>query len=328
MYFKQNYLSYRKHNKAVMRKLLGLALVCMAGTSFAQDAMTYKYTDNKTNLKLEEDIYTPKSSGVSYVKRVEGFMKMADSTRKQFLNREGYTAYIGMLNDAAKNNVVEGQYTRSKVAAFVKTIQDLGNLESTADYRYTLYAYSYPVYKALSEAWEDEIVNAAIADGYMDLVGYVTQKSIDDNNLKTAMSVIYANRSGLGADNGKCSYTVNVNSNILKKEEVQVVFCNDAIYRRAAGVHTGKLLEGPVVDWKSHEGESNSMYNIVKHHGTYASHTGQHTYITNMNASKQSQLVQPLDRSEPWFILVFRNNVLYYSYMIAPCGKRNSCNIN
>lgn len=311
-----------------MKKIYAALLLFINHAAIAQDAsMTYQYADNKSDLKIQQDFYTPKASGEGYCKQVASFMTLAGANMKPYLTREAFHDYLKQFNNSVRSNAIDNKQTLNKVSVFYKTISDLSDLEGSDDYRFQLYKFSYPVYKALNEAWEDDIVNAAISDGSLNLADYINLKAVDDGNLKDAMTIIDNNRGLLGSAE-KCNYKVAVDSPILKNDKIEVLFCNDAIYRKAAPAYTGKLLNGPIKDWQDHKSESDAMMNIVKYNANLSAHTGQRVYAAAMTNPKANKMEQGLDSDAAWFILVFRNGMLYYSYMIAPCGPRNNCHIH
>lgn len=313
-----------------MKKTL-LALLVAIGTqnSYGQGSMSYQYLDNKEDFNKQSDFYKPKSSGSQYCTKVNQFKTMAAQDMKPYMTRSALITYTDRLVTISnKPNVVDNSNTAAKLKAFANTIKELSPLSGDDDYRYTLYKFSYPVYKAVNEAWEDDIVRAMLADGHLELVDYIAANNLVKEELKDAMAIIDNNMLPVTQSNDACSYVVNIDAKVTR-DKIDVFFCDDALFRKATAGYNGRLLYGPIQDWKDRKAESDVLMTMLNSHAAMPSH--QSFYVYNYNVATQAtdtKLEQKVQNNMDWYVLVFRNNCLYYSYMVTPCSKLNMCKIH
>lgn len=314
-----------------MKKTLSLLLLLIAANNgFAQtSSMSYQYMDNKEDFNKQSDFYKPKSSGAQYCTKVAQFKAMANRDLKSFMSRAAminYTDKLIALSNRA--GAVDNSNTAAKLKAFAQTIKELSPLSGDDDYRFALYKFSYPVYRAVDEAWEDDIVRAMLADGHLELVDYITANNLVRGDLKDAMAVVDKYMLPVTQSNDECTYSVNIDAKVTR-DKIDVFFCDDALFRKATSAYNGRLLFGPILDWKDRKGESETVMTMLNSHATLPSHQSYYVYgYPVATQTTDTKLEQKVQNNMDWHVLVFRNNCLYYSYMVTPCSKLNMCKIH
>lgn len=312
-----------------MKKILYLILLIAAGNlCYAQGGISYQYSDNKEDFKKQDDIYKPKSSGAQYCTKVAEFKTMAAKSMKTYLTRSEMNEFAIQFEALANRpGAVESSYTAQKLKGFAHAISQLNRLYSGDAYRNMLYKQAYPVYKAVDESWEDDIVRAMLSDGHLELVDYFTTHSNDNEDLNGGMNIIDNNLGGMAQTGDACTYTVLVDSQ-LAKGSIEIYFCDDALFRKATANYGGRLLYGPITDWKDRKGESEIVATVLNSHLSMDAHSSFYIYnYKTASLPNKTKLEQKLMNNMDWYVLIFRDGRLYYSYLVTPCSKLNTCKI-
>jgi hypothetical protein len=204
------------------------------------------------------------------------------------------------------------------LANILNNVNDLGYTND--EYRNVMYHLSVPVYRAVSEGWGDEITSVAIANAYFDIREYIAAKATDDMRMQDALKIVDSMPMKGSASTETCDYNIMLEPS-LAKDKIEIFISDPALYYKAIKKYpTGFLLTGPVKGWENNKDESASVKNILRTYSSAPEYKGYNIYSSDVTPAKGYKIDQKLNKNSKWFMMVFRNDKLYYSYMIEPCG--------
>ena len=94
------------------------------------------------------------------------------------------------------------------------------------------------------------------------------------------------------------------------------------MFRKVSKKYDGGLLEGPIAGWQSLEDESDVIRTLLQAYEGKHALPAYYVYEYKLkDFGNPSTVQQSLYKDQDWFVWVFRNGVLYYSYMAHPCAK-------
>jgi hypothetical protein len=201
-------------------------------------------------------------------------------------------------------------------------IKNLNRISAKDDHRYSLYEISAPVYKVIDESWGNDVVDAVIREAYLNLYDYVRNK-VNSGDHEFAHAMNYVNMDPVKTDEskGSCQYTVNIDKKVLQKDDIQVYFCDLALFKKISKKYPGPLLEGPVPGWQVYKEESDVVKALLQAYEPQKALPAYYVYMYKLkDYGNPATIQQNLLKDNKWFVWVFRNGVLYYSYMALPCS--------
>lgn len=307
------------------------ALLFSFATANAQNTekVDYQYKNNNFSAAEVEKQITTNSPGKMLYNRLQAFDSFSKATRMPFVSREQFYKYLEEfkgLSGKAKmygyNNYVE------KVQVFYTNIKNLSRLSNKDDWRGALYDISYPVYKVIDENWGDDIVEAVIDEAYLNLYEYTNKKASGDPHYASAPAWVNMDPIKTNESAGQCQYTVKIDKPVLKKDDIEVYFCDLPLFRKISKKYSGQLLNGPILGWQGTEKESEQVRNMLRAYEGNRKMPAYYVYVYNLkDYGNPSTIQQNLYKGEKWFVWVFRDGKLYYSYMAIPCSEMNLCTV-
>lgn len=306
-------------------KIFSTAFLALASLSvFAQtNTVDYQYKNNTFSVVQQEKQLTNASTGEIFNNRIRAFDSFSRKSMKSYMSREHFVTYLSTFESLPKiaNANGYGNYVPA-IRVLYNNIKGLSKLSAKDDHRFALYEITAPVYKVIEESWGDDIINAVIQEAYLNLYDYCRMKSKSgEREFVGAMS--YINMDPIKADEsvGYCQYTVNIDKPVLKKDEIEVYFCDLALFKKISQKYTGPLLEGPIPGWEAMKEESAVVRALLQ---AYDGKKEIPAYYMHMYKLKDygnpGTVQQNLLKGMKWFVWVFRNGSLYYSYMAIPCS--------
>lgn len=305
-------------------KLILLSLLLAAGNSYAQmEVVEYQYKNNSFSVAQQEKQLTRESTGKLFYSRLRAFDSFNKASLRPYLSRTQFYSFMGKmegLGDIAKMNGYSNHLLAIEV--FVNNIQNLSRISSEDGFRYMLYEVSAPVYKVVDESWGNDVVDAVIQESYLRLYDYVKMKK-NSGARDFAYADQYLNMDPIKTDEslGQCSYTVRIDEPVLKKDDIEVYFSDLALFKKISAKYDGALLEGPVPGWAAYKDESSVVLNLLRAYEGNRAIPAYYSYMYNLKEyDNPSTVEQSLYKDNKWFVWVFRNGMLYYSYMAIPCA--------
>ncbi len=309
-------------------KKASITITIIALSTFTTSAQTnLKYSDEGFNTKKVESTYALQTAGQQFAQRMTTLYQQTEVSAYKRITREQYANFLksfqNLVSITNTNNTISRNI--SVLASVLNSINDFAY--NNDEYRNRMYQIAAPVYKAVRENWGDEVINVAIYNAYFSMREFVVAKSVDDSAMAMTLQLIDDN-----AINNKmqetCNYAVSVDPK-LAGENIEIYFTDPALYNLATKKYPAEqLLAGPIRGWENNVDESASVYGLLKSYAAQTKHNGYNIYTYNINKEgKNNSLNQPLYRDNKWFIWVFRNGKLYYTYMTEPCGTINRAEI-
>jgi hypothetical protein len=279
-----------------------------------------QYTDEGFNTRKVEQIYATQSPGQQFYNRMNALYTVSANNADTRVTLSNYNAYLKKFEKIYAMGSGEGTiaHNLNAMALTLNTINDLAYAND--EYRNTLYHLTYPVYTAVMQDWGDEIITVAIANAYFDMREYVSAKAVDDMTMREGLNTMDRMPLKTAESTGSCSYSIELKPS-LGKDKIEIYITDPALYYKAVKKFpTDNLLVGPVVGWENHTDESNSVRNILKTYAAAPEYKGYNVYSSDVTPEKGYKIEQKLNKGTKWFMMVFRNDKLYFSYMIEPCG--------
>lgn len=305
-------------------RILSTMLLLASTAAFAQTKVVdYQYKNNSFSVAQQDKQLTNASTGKIFYSRLQGFDSFNKKSLKPYMSREHFVAYLGKfkeLMDLANMNGYNDQVKAIRV--MYDNIKGLSRLSAKDDHRYSLYEITTPMYKAIDESWGADVVDAVIQESYLNLYDYVNMK-VSSGDRDFANATAYVNMDPIKTDEsmGDCQYTVNIDKPVLKKDDIEVYFCDLALFRKISKKYEGPLLEGPVPGWQAYQDESDVVRALLQAYEGKKEIPAYNVYMYKLkDYGNPATVQQNLFKDNKWFVWVFRNGVLYYSYMAIPCS--------
>jgi hypothetical protein len=307
-----------------MKKIVLPALLLFLSTgSYAQ---RLKYTDEGFNTIKKEETYSVETPGQQFTKRMNALYGQSEALAHPKVTRTQYDEFlVNFQNLMGRDISATTRHNLSALAAILTAVNE--GIYKNDLYRNDLYHMAMPVYLAVNQEWGNEVTTVAIANAYFNIREYVKIKAIDDAGMKTALGVVDDNPlSSPGTET--CTYKVWVDPK-LAKDNIEIYFSDPALYSVISKKYPEDvLLSGPVAGWDKNSDESQSVYNILKTYAMQPKHIGYNVYAYEISDKPNANtLEQQLNKNNKWYMWVFRNNKLYYSYMAEPCSPINRAQV-
>ena len=304
-------------------KYLSLAFLFISATASAQS--TRVYSDEGFNTKSTEKRYDIQSPGKQFNARMRALYAVSDSGH---ITQSRYNDFVSEFMTLANSSQTAGNPAiQSKMKTLSRIVTDLNDVAYNIDgNRDQIYHLVQPIYKAATENWGDEVVSAAIANAYFNLKEYVLYMS-DDAKLRRGINIINENPIDI-AGSSTCPYTVQLNKNV-RNDKIDVYFSNIGLFNKAAKKFPeDMLLAGPVLAYENYKDESASIMNMLKTYSEMSDHSSIYFAAANTKADAKGNVINQLNTDTKWYVWVFRNDKLYYSYMVEPCSDMSKCQVN
>lgn len=300
------------------RTYLLAALALYISSANAQSNL--QYSDDGFNARKVEEKYAPMSPGQQFYDRMKALYTVSANTADTRVTLSNYNTYLKKFEKIYAMGSGEGTiaHNLNAMANILNTINDLAYAND--EYRNTLYHITYPVYTAVTQNWGDEIITVAIANAYFDMREYVSAKAVDDMSMRQGLNTMDRMPLKAAESTGSCGYTIDLKPS-LGKDKIEIYITDAALYYKAIKKYpTQSLLIGPVATWQNYTDESSSVKNILKTYASAPEYKGYNVYSSDVTPEKGYKIEQKLNKGTKWFMIVFRNDKIYFSYMIEPCG--------
>jgi hypothetical protein len=309
-------------------KKIGLSVLAITMCYINSNAQSnLKYTDEGFNAKKVESTYTIQTAGQQFAKRMGTLYKQTEAASYKRITREQYATFLKSFQNlmGIKNGNSTMSRNLSVLASILNSVNDFAY--NNDDYRNSLYRIAAPVYKSVMEDWGDEVTNVAIYNAYFDMREYVAKKSVDDNAMAMTLQMIDDNSINTQTKE-TCTYKVAIDPKIAK-DSVEIYFTDPALFAIASKKYPeDQLLAGPIIGWENNIDESASVRGMLKSYAAETKHNGYNIYAYDISTdAKNTSLNQPLYKDNKWFMWVFRNGKLYYTYMAEPCSMISKATI-
>ncbi len=293
--------------RALFLMLLGLGYQ----TGFSQ----IQYSDEGFHTPRAERTYTIKTAGQQFMDRMEA---LYTQSKPEYQLQTEYNQYIKSFIALAQKNPNK----KERVLALGEVMQKSNNqMYNQAGFRARVYEITHPLYLAMEQNWGKEVVEMALAEAYVSLYEFLTVKAVDYPALKSSVEILKENEL-LDRSEGTCTYTVKLSDEVAR-DKVSIYFSDFGSYRRLArNFDESKLLQGPVPYWQDEKASSQTVREMLD---AYAQNLGspvKYVYAVNTEKGKKRYSTE-LPKGMKWFVWVFRNDRVYYHYMIEPCGFEN-----
>jgi hypothetical protein len=302
---------------------LALGLLFLSVSASAQSKMVY--SDEGFDTKKVEKLYSIESPGKQFCARMAALYGRSDSGH---ITQNEYNVFIEDFGRMANTATAGNASIPGKLQAFSNILSRLNNVIYNIDgNRDAIYHLAAPVYKAVTENWGDEVVNMAIANAYFNLREYVSFIA-DDTKLRTAKHLFDESTVTFGTGESSCDYAVSINP-ATAKDKIDIYFSNVGLFYKASKKYPeGSLLAGPIIGWENYKDESESIKNILNTYANMQDNSSLYIHPADNKTGKSTTVKQELNSDMKWFVWVFRNDKLYYSYMVEPCSDISRCRVN
>lgn len=314
-----------------MKKLiLSAAITISAFSAVAQtEKVDYEYKNNTFSIAEQDQKLRRNSTGEIFYKRLKSFNDISKKSLKKFMSREQFYAFLKELEQSSEKASQNGYNSLvSHVQIFYRNIKDLSRLSTQDAYRFRLYEIAAPVHKVIDESWGNDISEAVIDEAYLNLYEYIMYKATSEPAFANAPKYLNIDPIRVQESAGQCLYSVEIDEPVLKKDNIEVYFTDLQVFNKVSKKYTGSLLAGPIPGWEARAEESVSVKAMLDAYAKQKEIPAYNIYAYNLKAyGNPSTVQQNLYRANNWFIWVFRNGVLYYSYMAIPCSKVSKCTV-
>jgi|GEM_PF-2845517 len=308
-------------------RILSIALILASTASYAQiKVVERQYKNNGFSVAQQEKQMSRNSTGKIFYTRLQSFDSFSKKSLKPYMSRQSFIAYLDQfkgLMDVANMNGYSAHVKAIKV--MYDNIKGLSKISTNDDHRYSLYEITAPVYKAVDESWGNDVVDAVIKEAYLNLYDYVNAK-VNSGERDFANAKAYINMEPIKTDEskGQCQYTVSIDKPVLQKDDIEVYFCDMALFRKISKKYDGALLEGPISGWQAYKDESATVRAMLQAYEGKKEIPAYYVYMYKLkDYGNPATVQQNLHKDMNWFVWVFRNGMLYYSYMAIPCADLN-----
>lgn len=305
-------------------RILSLAFLLAAPGAFAQhDKVEYQYKNNTFSVSQQDKQLAKTSTGKIFYTRIKAFDSFSRRDLKPYISREQFVAYLNKYSQLPKMAGVNGYGDYSDaVQVLYNNIKNLGRISSADAHRYSLYEISAPVYKVIDESWGNDMVDIVIQEAYLNLYDYVNMKvASGDRAFANASSLVNMDPIKTNEAAGHCQFSVNIDKPVLKKDKIEVYFSDLALFKKISKKYPGELLQGPVGGWQAYADESDVVRAMLQAYEGKKDIPAYYVYGYKLeDYGNPPTIQQDLHKDNKWFVWVFRNGKLYYSYMTLPCA--------
>lgn len=314
-------------------KILLLATIIAAGSATAQmKVVDYQYKNNTFSVAQQDKQLSNKTTGKIFYSRVRAFDSFSKKSVKKYISREDFVKYLGKFAGLTKIAKMNGYADQEEaINVMYNNLKGLSRLSNDDAFRLSLYNISAPVYKVIDESWGNDMVDAVIKEAYLNLYEYVKGLVAGGDRAYTN-AMAYVNMDPIKTDESKgyCQFTVNIDTPVLKKDDIQVYFSDMPLFKKISKTYdAGGLLEGPINGWAAYKDESEAILaQLQGYEGQKREIPAYYAYGYNLkDYGNPATVQQNLHKGMKWFVWVFRNGVLYYSYMAVPCSDLNTVTV-
>lgn len=312
--------------------ILSTALLALASLSAnAQtNGVDYQYNNNTFSVAQQDKLFTKNSTGKVFYNRIHSFDSFSKASLKPFVSREEFLAYLdnfeNIYNTANVNGY--GAYIPA-LKTLHANVKSLYRLSTSDDHRAALYEIIAPVYKVVDESWGEDIVNPVLQEAYLNLYEYAAAKA-NSGQREFVSAMKYVNMDPIKVDEslGTCEYTVTIDKPVLQKDDIEIYFSDMALFKKISRKYPGPLLEGPIPGWTAMKDESGVVRAMLQAYTGKKEIPAYYSYQYKLREFGNPATVQQnLVKNMNWFVWVFRNGVLYYSYMALPCADMSKITV-
>lgn len=311
-------------------KLLLSALVFSALASNAQqENVAYEYKNNSFSVVQQEERFVPNPTGIIFYKRLQSFDSFNKRDLSAFVSQTYFLSHLQELSELEKKANMYGysEYVPA-INTLYKNVKMLSKVSNTDGHRLKLYQITAPVIKVIDENWGKDMAEAIIDEAYLNLYDYAKIKSVSDPKFYNVMSYISMDPIKTNVADGQCMYTVSIDKPVMGKSNMEVYFTDLALFRKLAKKYPGALLGGPVTGWAARSDESHAIRVMLQNYEGIKDFPAYYMYAYKLKDFGNPNTVQQnLYKDNKWFVWVFRDGVLYYSYMAVPCAKQNKITV-
>ena len=305
-------------------RILSLAILFVAPTAFAQEVVDYQYKNNTFSVAQQDKQLTKSSTGKIFYTRIKAFDSFNKRQLKPYISREQFVMYLNRFAELPKlaNSNGYNEYAGA-VETLHSNIKNLSRISSDDAHRYSLYEISAPVYKVIDESWGNDMVDAVIQEAYLNLYDYVNMKvASGDRAFANAKSYVNMDPIKTNEAAGSCQFSVNIDKPVLKKDQIEVYFSDLALFKKISKKYPAELLQGPIPGWQAMKDESDVVRAMLQAYEGKKEIPAYYVYGYKLeDYGNPPTIQQNLHKDNKWFVWVFRNGKLYYSYMTLPCAK-------
>lgn len=305
-------------------RILSLTFLLAAPMAFAQtEVVEYQYKNNTFSVAQQDKQLTRSSTGKIFYNRIKAFDSFSKRQLKPFISREQFVVYLNKFGELPKIAGMNGygDYADA-ITTLHANIKNLSRLSATDAHRYSLYEISAPVYKVIDESWGNDMVDVVIQEAYLNLYDYTKMKvASGDRAFANAMSYVNMDPIKTNEAAGHCSYAVNIDKPVLKKDKIEVYFSDLALFKKISKKYPADLLQGPIPGWQAMSDESDVVRAMLQAYEGKKEIPAYYVYGYKLaDYGNPATVQQNLHKDNKWFVWVFRNGKLYYSYMALPCA--------
>lgn len=305
--------------------LFSAAFIALASsTGFCQtNGVDYQYSNNTFSVAQQDKVFTKNGTGKIFYNRIHAFDSFSNASMKNFISREEFMTYLNDFDKLYATAEVNGYgaYVPA-LRTLSKNIRGMHRLSSGDAHRQALYEILSPVIKVIDESWGEDIVNPVIQEAYLNLYEYARKKANSgEREYATIMNYVNMDPVKVNESLGHCQYTVTIDKPVLQKDDIEVYFCDMALFKKISQKYPGPLLEGPIPGWQGMKDESGVVRSMLQAYQGKRDIPAYYMYMYRLKEFGNPATVQQnLLKGMNWFVWVFRNGTLYYSYMALPCA--------
>lgn len=304
---------------------LSVACILAVSASFAQGSrpVEYQYKNNTFNVAQQDKQLTNVSTGKLFYSRIQAFDSFNRKSLKPFMSKNMFVSYLEKFKGLTAIANMNGYSDYAKaVEVMYQNMKNLSRLSPNDDNTYALYEMSAPVYKVIDESWGNDMVDAVVQEAYLNLYDYVDMKvSSGVREFTNAWKYVDMSPVKTNEAAGTCQYTVAIDKPVLRKDNIEVYFSDLALFKKISKRYSGPLLQGPVPAWQALKDESDVVRALLQAYEAKKDKPAYYAYMYKLkDFGNPSTVQQNLLKDKKWFVWVFRNGMLYYSYMALPCA--------
>lgn len=307
-----------------MKKVIYSVLLTIAANSaIAQtNSVNYQYNNNTFSIAQQDKEFTKLGTGKIFYNRLKSFDTFSRKSLKTFISREDFVTYLNDFDKIYNTANVNGySFYVPALKTLLNNVKALNKLSSSDANRAALYEIIAPVHKVIDESWGEDMVNPVIQEAYLNLYEYANKMG-NSGQREYANAPKYINMDPIKVNEsiGHCQYTVTIDKPVMK-DDIEVYFSDMALFKKISSKYPGPLLEGPIAGWLAMKDESSIVRSMLQAYQGKKDIPAYYSYAYRLkDFGNPSTVQQNLLKNMNWFVWVFRNGTLYYSYMALPCA--------
>lgn len=278
-----------------------------------------KYSDEGFHTPKVEKSYQLKTPGQQFIARMDALYAQS---KPQYMLQTEYNQYIREFGELARQN----PYKKERMEVLAQVLKNTNDqMYNQAGFRAKMLTMVDPLYIAMKQNWGKEVVEMALADAYLKIYEYLTVESVDYPVLKSSMALLQRHEI-IDRSEGTCTYSVIIDEKVAR-DKMEIYFSDYGSYRRLSkNFSEAKLLQGPVPYWEDERASSQTVKEMMD---AYIQQTESPVkYVLSLTTEKgKERYSTELPKGMKWFVWVFRNDRLYYHYMIEPCSFENALEV-